>query len=341
MIREAIDAAASGRSLDMDTAAAVMREIMEGEATPGQLGAFLAALSMKGETTEEIAGFVTVMREKSLKVRVDGPLVDTVGTGGDGQNTFNISTATAFVAAGAGLKVAKHGNRAASSSCGAADVLEALGVKFDLSPEGVERCIDEVGVGFMFAPVFHTATRHAAPVRREIGIRTVFNILGPLTNPAGAQYQLIGVAYPELGKTVAEVLQLLGSQRAMIVHGDGGLDEITLSGPTSVWEMENNEVRTWKLSAADTGLPERPIRAIRGGSKEENAAVMRRLFDGELGPVRDYVLANSAAVLLVGGAVPCLRDGVALAGEVIDSGGARAKLEALAVLSQKLGKDAG
>ena len=339
MIREAIDSVVAGRSLDMDTAITVMREIMEGEATQGQLGAFFTALSIKGETTEEIAGFVTVMREKSLKVHVDGPLVDTVGTGGDGQNTFNISTATAFVAAGAGLKVAKHGNRAASSACGAADVLEALGVKFDLPPAGVERCINEVGFGFMFAPAYHAATRHAAPVRREIGIRTVFNILGPLTNPAGAQYQLIGVAYPELGQTVAEVLQLLGSQRAIIVHGEGGLDEITLSGPTSVWEMEGNEVRTWELSVAEMGLPERPIKEIRGGSKEENAATMRRLFDGEPGPVRDYVLANSAAVLLVGGAVQSLREGVTLAGEIIDSGAAKNKLEALAELSQKFGKE--
>ena len=339
MIREAIEAVVAGHSLDMDTAITVMREIMEGEATQGQLGAFFTALSIKGETTEEIAGFVTVMREKSLKVHVDGPLVDTVGTGGDGQNTFNISTATAFVAAGAGLKVAKHGNRAASSACGTADVLEALGVKFDLPPAGVERCINEVGFGFMFAPAFHAATRHAAPVRREIGIRTVFNILGPLTNPADAQYQLIGVAYPELGQTVAEVLQLLGSQHAMIVHGDGGLDEITLSGPTSVWEMEGNEVRTWKLSVAKLGLPERPIKEIRGGSKEENAATMRRLFDGEPGPVRDYVLANSAAVLLVGGTVPSLHEGVNLAGEIIDSGAAKNKLEALAALSQELGKE--
>jgi len=336
MIREAINRLVSGRSLAMEDASAVMREIMEGEATPGQLGAFLTALRIKGETVAEIAGMATVMRDKALKVRVDGKVVDTVGTGGDGQNTFNISTATAFVAAGAGLKVAKHGNRAASSSCGSADVLEELGIKFDLPPEGVERCIDEVGFGFMFAPAFHAATRFAVPVRREIGIRTVFNILGPLTNPAGAQYLFVGVAYPELGQRIAEVFRTLGAHRALIVHGDGGLDEITLAGDTSVWELANGEVSTWKLSVAETGLPLRTIKEIRGGSKEENAATMRRLFQGEDGPIRDIVLVNSAAVLLVGELVANIRDGIALAADVIDQGAALEKLDALAELSQRL-----
>ena len=340
MIREAIDAVVSGRSLPMEEAAGVMREIMDGQATPGQLGAFLTALRVKGETVEEIAGFVTVMRDKALKVNVAGKLVDTVGTGGDGHNTFNISTATAFVAAGAGLKVAKHGNRAASSACGAADVLEALGVKFDLPPDGVERCINEIGIGFMFAPTFHASTRHAAPVRREIGIRTVFNVLGPLTNPAGAQYLLLGVAYPELGQTIAEVLRLLGAHHAIIVHGHGGLDEISLSGDTSVWEMQGDEVRTWKLTVKDTGLPEHSIEDIRGGSKEENAATMRRLLRGEPGPVRDFVLANAAAALLIGELVQTIRQGVELAAQVIDSGAARDKLDALAELSQRLGRAA-
>ena len=337
MIREAIDAVVSGRSLPMEEAAGVMREIMEGETTPGQLGAFLTALRVKGETVEEIAGFAMVMREKALKVHVDGKVVDTVGTGGDGHNTFNISTATAFVAAGAGLKVAKHGNRAFSSACGAADVLEALGVKFDLPPEGVEQCINEIGIGFMFAPTFHASTRHAAPVRREIGIRTVFNILGPLTNPAGAQYQLLGVAYPELGQTMAEVLRLLGSRHVLIVHGHGGLDEIALSGDTSVWEMRGEEVRTWKLAVADIGLPERSIEDIRGGAPEENADTMRRLFRGEAGPVRDFVLANAAAVLLVGEQVQTIGQGVEAAAQIIDSGAAMDKLDALADLSQRLG----
>ena len=340
MIREAIDTVVSGRSLSMEDAAAVMREIMEGEATPAQLGALLTALRLKGETVEELAGFATVMREKSLKVSAGDQVVDTVGTGGDGQNTFNISTATAFVAAGAGLKVAKHGNRAASNSCGSADVLEALGVKIDLPPEGVEQCIKEVGVGFMFAPTFHPAMRHAAPIRREIGIRTVFNILGPLTNPAGARSQLVGVAYPELGPKVAEVLRLLDTHHSMIVHGDGGVDEISLSGDTSVWEVIDGELWEWKVTVEDTGLPRRSIEEIRGGDKDQNAETMRRLFRGESGPVRDIVLVNSAAVLLVGGLVLDLRGGIALAAEVIDGGAAMEKLEGLAALSQRLGQEA-
>ncbi|HIF44163.1 MAG TPA: anthranilate phosphoribosyltransferase, partial [Dehalococcoidia bacterium] len=254
-IKEAVSTVVSGDSLSMDEAALVMRQIMSGEATPAQLGSFLTALSLKGETNEEIAGMATVMREFSLRVNVDGMLVDSVGTGGDGLNTFNISTAAAFVAAGAGLKVAKHGNRAASGTCGSADVLEELGVKIELSPEGVERCIKESGIGFMFAQAFHPAMRHAGPVRREIGIRTVFNILGPLTNPAGAQSMLVGVAFQELGQKMADVLRLLDTQHSIIVHGDGGLDEMTLSGDTLVWEVNQGQVSNWTLSVADTGLP--------------------------------------------------------------------------------------
>ena len=338
MIREAIDIVVSGRSLSREDASTVMREIMEGEATPGQLGALFTALNIKGETVDEIAGFATVMREMSLKVNVPGNVVDTVGTGGDGRNTFNISTSTAFVAAGAGLKVAKHGNRAASSSCGSADVLEALGIRFNLPPEGVERCINEVGFGFMFAPAYHSATRHAVPVRREIGIRTVFNILGPLTNPADAKYLLVGVAYPELGERMAEVYRTLGAHHAIIVHGDGGLDEISLTGSTSVWELQGGEVKTWKLEAADTGLPQRSTEEIRSGTKEQNADTMRRLFQGEPGPIRDFVLVNSAGVLMVGDLVSNIKDGIALAAEVIDSGAALKKLEASAELSQRLGR---
>ena len=337
MIREAIDTVVSGRSLNMEDAASVMREIMEGEATPAQLASFLTALRLKGETVEELAGFATVMREKSLKVNGGDQVVDTVGTGGDGQNTFNISTATAFVAAGAGLKVAKHGNRAASSSCGSADVLEALGVKIELPPEGVERCINELGIGFMFAPTFHPAMRHAALVRREIGIRTVFNILGPLTNPAGARSQLVGVAFPEMGPKVAQVLKLLDSHHSMVVHGDGGVDEISLSGDTSVWEVIDGELFEWKVTVEDTGLSRHSIEEIRGGDKDQNADTMRRLFQGESGPVRDYVLVNSAAVLLVGGLVLDLRGGITLAAEIIDAGAAMEKLEGLVKLSQELG----
>ena len=230
-IREAIDAVVSARSLTMDQAAAVMRQIMQGEATPAQLASFLTALRLKGESTEEIAGMATVMREFSLKVQVEGTVVDSVGTGGDGANTFNISTAAALVAAGAGVRIAKHGNRAASGSCGAADVLETLGVRIELPPEGVERCINDGGIGFMFAQAFHPSMRHAGPVRREIGIRTVFNILGPLTNPAAAQRQLIGVAYPELGQKVADVMRLLGSERSLVVHGAAGSTKSPWTAP--------------------------------------------------------------------------------------------------------------
>ena len=338
MIRESIDTVVSGQSLSMEDASLVMREIMEGEATPAQLGAFLTALALKGETTQEIAGMAKVMREMALQVKVDGELIDTVGTGGDGKNTFNISTATAFVAAGAGLKVAKHGNRAASGSCGSADVLEALGVQIELSPEAVAQCVNEVGVGFMFAPAFHPAMRYAGPVRREIGIRTVFNILGPLTNPAGAQTQLLGVAFPELGGIMAEVLGFLGSHHAMIVHGHGGLDEISLSGDTSVWEVRGGEVEEWTLHVEDTGLPKTPIEAIRGGTKEENAATMRRVFQGEQGPVRDMVLLNSAGVLMVGDKAESIRKGVEMSAGIIDSGAALAKLDQMIEVTQRLGQ---
>jgi anthranilate phosphoribosyltransferase len=333
-IREAIDVVVSGDSLAMDKAAAVMRQIMSGEATQAQLGSFLTALRLKGESIEEIAGMATVMREFSLRVNVDGMLVDSVGTGGDGLNTFNISTAAAFVAAGAGLKVAKHGNRAASGTCGSADVLEELGVQVELTPEGVERCIRESGIGFMFAQAFHPSMRHAGPVRREIGIRTVFNILGPLTNPAGAQSMLVGVAFPELGEKMASVLNLLDTHHSIIVHGEGGLDEMTLSGDTSVWEVTVGEVSNWTLSVADTGLPVTPIEAVKGGDREANAKTMRELLGGAGGPVRDYVLLNSAGVFLVGDLVTNIRDGVQLAAQTLDSGAAKDRLESMIEVSQ-------
>jgi len=333
-IREAIDVVVSGDSLAMDDAAAVMRQIMSGEATQAQLGSFLTALRLKGESTEEIAGMAIVMREFSLRVNVDGMLVDSVGTGGDGLNTFNISTAAAFVAAGAGLKVAKHGNRAASGTCGSADVLEELGVQVELTPEGVERCIRESGIGFMFAQAFHPSMRHAGPVRREIGIRTVFNILGPLTNPAGAQSMLVGVSFPEIGEKMASVLNLLDTHHSIIVHGEGGLDEMTLSGDTSVWEVTGGKVSSWTLSVADTGLPVTPIEAVKGGDREANAKTMRELLGGAGGPVRDYVLLNSAGVFLVGDLVTNIRDGVQLAAQTLDSGAAKDRLESMIEVSQ-------
>ena len=340
MIREAINTLVSGRSLSMDEAASVMREVMDGEATPAQLGAFLTALRIKGETPEEIAGMATIMRKKALRVEVDGPLVDTAGTGGDGKGTFNISTAAAFVAAASGLKVAKHGNRAASSTCGSADILEALGVKIELDPEGVRRCIEDVGIGFMFAPAFHPSMRHAAPVRREIGIRNAFNILGPLTNPAGADYQLLGVADPTLGEKMAQVLRLLGTRHALVVHGEDGMDELTLGAPTHVWEVRQGEVRSHTVSPQEVGLPTVPAEDLRGGTAEENAATLRRLFKGERGPLRDVVLLNSAAVLIVGGKAAVLKEGIQLAVEAIDSGEATRRVEGLVELSQRLGQGA-
>ena len=332
-IREAIDAVVSGQSLTMDEAAAVMRQIMQGEATPAQLGSFLTALRLKGESTGEIAGMATVMREFSLKVRVEGTVVDSVGTGGDGTNSFNISTAAALVAAGAGVRIAKHGNRAASGSCGAADVLEELGVRIELPPEVVERCINQGGIGFMFAQAFHPSMRHAGPVRREIGIRTVFNILGPLTNPAAAQRQLIGVAFPQLGEKMAEVMRLLGSERTLVVHGTGGLDEIALDGETTVWELLDGNVETWTFRPDDTGLGRWSVDDLRGGDREANAATMRRLLNGEGGPIRDAVLLNTAGVLLAAGAAGTISDGIQQAAQAIDSGAARQRLDALVELS--------
>ena len=334
MIREAIDIVVSGHSLTREQATEVMQEIMEGEATPAQLGAFLTALRLKGESTEEIAGMAAVMREKALRVNAPGPLLDVVGTGGDGKNTFNISTASAFVAAACGARVAKHGNRAASSSCGAADVLEALGVKIELSPEGVAQCIDQAGMGFMLAQAFHPSMRYAAPVRREIGIRTIFNILGPLTNPARAQCMLLGVAYQQLGGLMAEALSLLDIQHALVVHGEDGMDEITLSGASTVWEVKEGAVNQWTINVGDTGLSRATTEELKGGSADENAAAMRRLFQGEGGPLRDAVLINSGAALLAADRAGSLEEGITMAAQAIDSGEALARIDKLVEVSQ-------
>ncbi len=336
MIRGAIEALVAGNSLSMEEAAGVMNEIMSGEATPAQIGAFVTALRVKGETAEEIAGMAVVMREKALRVEASAPLVDTCGTGGDGSGTFNISTTAAFVVAGAGAKVAKHGNRAMSGACGSADVLEALGVKIDLSPQGVQRCLEEVDIGFMFAPSFHPAMKHAAGPRREIGIRTVFNILGPLTNPAWAQAQVIGVADASLGEKMAQVLGLLGSKHALVVHGQDGLDEITLSGQTQVWEMKKGLITSYTISPGDVGLPESDREAIRGGSVEANASILKDVLGGKGGPARDVVLMNAAAALVAADRASNLMEGVAVATEAIDSGAAHAKLQALIETSQRL-----
>lgn len=336
MIREAIALIVSGRSLTMEEAASVMEEIMRGEATPAQIGAFVTALRLKGETVDEIVGLAKTMRAKAIPVTIAEPVVDTCGTGGDGLHTFNISTAAAFVATGAGLKVAKHGNRAMSSQCGSADVLEALGVRIDLNAEQVQKCLQEVGIGFMFAPSFHPAMKYAAAPRREIGIRTVFNILGPLTSPAGAKAQVLGVADELLVEKLALVLQRLGSHHALIVHGEDGLDEITITGKTRVCELKDNHINHYFLSPEDFGLPRASLSSLKGGSVEENAALLHKVLAGDLVPQRDVVLLNAAAGLLVGDRVETLEPGVALAKEVIDSGQALAKLEQLIEFSQSL-----
>ena len=337
MIQQAIDTVVGGESLSMEEAAQAMDEIMEGEATPAQFGAFVTALRMKGETPDEVAGMARTMREKSLHVRVDGPLVDTCGTGGDASGTFNISTAAGFVVAGAGVKVAKHGNRAMSGTCGSADVLEALGVKIDLGPEEVERCLEQVGFGFMFAQRFHPSMRFAAGPRREIGIRTVFNILGPLTNPAGAKTQLIGVADPKVAETMAEVLGRLGSSHALVVHGADGLDEITLGDETHVWELKDGKVSSYSVSPEDLGLGRVARDDLRVAGVEESAQMLRDVLQGKHGPARDVVLANAAGALVAAGSAATLKEGVALAAESIDTGAAQGKLDALVELSQKVG----
>jgi anthranilate phosphoribosyltransferase len=336
MIKEAIQMLVSGKSLTTEEAAEVMKEIMEGEATPAQVGAFVTALRLKGETVEEITGLASTIRAKAIPVKVSGDVVDTAGTGGDGLCTFNISTAAAFIAAGAGLKVAKHGGRAASSQCGSADVLEALGIRIDLGAAQVQRCLEEVGIGFMFAPVFHPAFKYVAGPRREIGIRTVFNILGPLTNPAGARAQVLGVAEESLVEKMALALKNLGCRHALVFHGEDGLDEITISGKTLVYEVKDNDIKNYHLTPEDAGFVRSDLETLRGGTVEDNTARMRGVLSGEPGPQRDVALMNAAAVLLVGDKVDSLQQGVALSGEAIDSGKALAKLQHLASLSQSL-----
>ncbi|MBI3040824.1 MAG: anthranilate phosphoribosyltransferase [Chloroflexi bacterium] len=274
------------------------------------------------------------MRAKAIRVKVAGPVIDVVGTGGDGRNTFNISTAAALVVAGAGLKVAKHGNRAASSGCGAADVLEALGVKIELTAEQVQRCIAEVGMGFMFAPAFHPAMKYAGPPRREIGIRTVFNILGPLTNPARAGNYLLGVADGSLVEKMALVLQSLGCNHALVVHGEDGLDEISLSGETRVCELKDGGINNYSLSPKDFGLPRASLDSLKGGTAAENATLLRSILSGTPGPQRDVVLMNAAAALLAGDKAKTVRQGMALAKEALDNGQALSRLEQLIKLSQ-------
>ncbi len=310
---------------------------MSGRATPAQVAAFVTALRIKGETVAEITGLARTMRLYARRVPVDGLTVDTCGTGGDAAGTFNISTVAAFVAAGAGLRVAKHGNRAMTSQCGSADVLEALGVRIDLGPEEVGRCIEEAGIGFMFAPVFHPAMKHAAVPRREIGIRTVFNILGPLTNPAGATAQLIGVADVSFAPVLAGVLQRLGCQHGLVVHGGGGLDELSTLGPSTIWDVTPEAVYSYSITPEELGLARAGPGDIRGGTAAENATFVREVLEGAPGPRRDVVLLNAAAAIVAGGLVDGLADGLRVAAESIDSGRAGQRLERLVEVSQSVG----
>jgi anthranilate phosphoribosyltransferase len=337
MIRDALARIAAGRDLTMAEARDVMMEIMEGQATPAQIGAFLVALRMKGETTDEIAGCAQAMRENAVAVKPKrDALVDTCGTGGDGGGTFNISTTVAFVAAGAGLAVAKHGNRSVSSRCGSADLLQALGVNVQFSAEQAARCIDEVGIGFLFAPLFHPAMKHALPPRQEIGLRTIFNLLGPLSNPAGATRQLVGVYDPNLTETVAEVLLALGGEHAFVVHGADGLDELSVTGPNRVSQLRDGHVETFSIDPRELGLPQARLSDLSGGNAEENAATTTALLKGEKGPKRDVILLNAAAALVAGGKAESLGDGLELAAEAVDSGAALGKLNELVEFSCSL-----
>ena len=347
MILESLKRVVEREDLNAEEAFLTMGEIMSGKATDAQIAAFLTALRLKGETVAEITGFARAMREKVSPVRVRGQvdaslsgtdreaLVDTCGTGGDASNTFNISTATAFVVAGAGIPVAKHGNRSVSSLCGSADVVEALGVSLELSPEQVGRCIDEVGIGFLYAPLLHKAMKYVMTARREIRIRTVFNILGPLTNPAGASAQVMGVYQEGLTEVLARVLHELGSRRAYVVHGLDGLDEVSPSAETKVSEVRDGHVNTYRVSPEDFGLKRARLSDLQGGNAAENAQVIRRILGGDEGPKRDVVLMNASLAIAAGGKASGFREGVAAAARAIDSGAAMEKLRKLVEFSQQ------
>jgi anthranilate phosphoribosyltransferase len=334
MIQEVIARLLGDNDLDRTTAQGVMEQIMTGGATDAQIGGFLVALRCKGETVAEITGFAEVMRAKATPITGGRePLVDTCGTGGDGSGTFNISTTVAFVAAGAGCTVAKHGNRAMSSKCGSADVLAELGVNVEASPETVGKCLDKAGIGFMFAPALHGAMKHAIGPRKELGTRTVFNVLGPLTNPAGARRQLIGVFASHLTETMAGVLGALGSERAFVVHGSDGLDEITLTGPSQVSELLDDEVRTYQISPEDYGIDTAPAAELQGGDAQVNAAILVEILDGVPGSRTDVVVLNAAAAITAGGLAQDLEEGVSKARESLSSGKAKQALGRLVEVS--------
>jgi len=345
MLHEALEKIVSEEDLSRVEAEAAMEEILSGRANDAQIAAFLTGLRMKGETVDELVGFATAMRRHAPPILAgrsriaEEALVDTCGTGGDASGTFNVSTAAAFVVAGAGVRVAKHGNRSISSRCGSADVLEQLGVRIDLPPERIAQAIEEIGIGFLFAPALHTATRHAMPARRALRMRTVFNLLGPLTNPAGASAQIVGVYSASLTELLARALGELGVRRAFVVHGADGLDEISISGETYIAELRDTAVRSLIVTPEDFGLRRAPLEAIRGGEGRRNAEIIERILapagpERDHGPRRDIVLANAAAALVAAGRAADFVTGVHLAAHSIDSGAAREKLEALAAFSQ-------
>ena len=336
MITEAIERVIEGNSLSEQEMIGVMNQIMGGEATPVQIGSFITALRMKGETVEEISGAARVMREKAVKIRTSSSVVvDTCGTGGDGANTFNISTTAAFVVAGAGITVAKHGNRSVSSNCGSADVLKAIGANIEVDADIVKRCLDQNGIGFLFAPLLHGAMKYAAAPRREIAVRTIFNILGPLTNPAGANAQVIGIYSGELTEKMAAVLGNLGSRHAFVVHGEDGLDEVTLTSKTKISELKNGNVNTYWIEPEEFHMKRCGVEDLKGGSPEENAGITLGVLKGEKGPKRDITLLNAAAAIVAGGKAETLKKGIEIAAESIDSGAAMKKLDGLVEMSNK------
>jgi len=331
---EAIAKLVRCESLSEAEASAAFETIMRGDATPIQIAGFIVALRMKGETVDEITGFARTARALATPIEVDGDLLDTCGTGGDGLATFNISTLAAIVAAACGVKVAKHGNRAASSLCGSADVLEQLGVKIDLGPEGVARCIDDAGIGFLFAPIFHPSFRFAGLPRKELGVRTVFNVLGPLCNPAGARYQALGVADANLAGKMADVLSRLGVEQAIVFHAGDGMDELSVSGPSLVIEIDGGR-KEYQLDPADLGLKPADPQSVRGGGPEDNARIAREILGGATGPRRDVVLLNASAALRAAGRAKDWREGIGAAAEAIDSGRAGEVLQRWATISQQ------
>lgn len=332
-LRALLAKVATGTALTREEAALAFNRMMSGEATPSQMGALLMALRVRGETVDEITGAVTVMREKMLRVSAPAHAVDVVGTGGDASGSFNISTCAAFIVAGAGVPVAKHGNRALSSRSGAADVLAALGVNIELAPEAIARCIETAGIGFMFAPMHHPAMKNVGPTRVELGTRTIFNLLGPLSNPAGVKRQMVGVFSRQWTEPLAQVLKNLGADSAWVVHGSDGLDEITTSGPTAVAALENGTVRSFEIAPEDVGLKRIKPDALRGGDAAHNAEALLNVLKGKEGPFREVAILNAAAALVVAGTAKELKHGVALAAKSVDSGEAEGCLDRLIAVS--------